>query len=150
MGFRFWQRWMLIASLFFTAFGILAALAPDSVLFELWISEIDRTFFMGPIDPQARTMRGFLMGPLGGTIAGSYLLQSFVVAIPFKRKERWAWHAIVWSTLLWFAVDSLVSALHGAYFNIYLINLMPLVIFGIPLLATRSAVIGTPSRAEAG
>ena len=89
------------------------------------------------------------MGPLGGTIAGSYLMQAFVVAIPFKRRERWAWHAIAWSTLLWFALDSLVSAFHGAYFNIYLINLMPLVIFGIPLFATRSMAIAPQSRSEA-
>jgi uncharacterized membrane protein len=83
-------------------------------------------------------MRGFLMGPLGGTIAGSYLIQTFIVAVPFQRREAWAWHAILWPMLLWFCVDSAVSALHGAYFNIVQINLMPLVVFGIPLIATRS------------
>ncbi|MGB3049904.1 MAG: hypothetical protein WBB42_02835 [Polyangiales bacterium] len=46
--------------------------------------------------------------------------------------------ALLWPMLLWFCVDSTVSALHGAYFNIYLINLVPLVVFGVPLMATRS------------
>lgn len=140
MQFDFWQRWLLFASLFFTAFGIAAAVAPHSGLFAVWIVEVDRNFFAGAISPEARAMRAFLMGPLGGTIAGSYLLQAFVAAVPFKAREAWAWYAILCSTLLWFVVDSGVSALHGAYFNIYLINLMPLVTFGIPLFATRSMV----------
>ena len=139
MKFESWCRGMLFASIFFTGFGIVAAVAPDSGLFAIWIGEIDRTFFEGEAPAQARAMRAFLMGPLGGTIAGSYLMQTFILAVPFKRRERWAWHAILWSMLLWFFVDSLVCARTGAYFNIVLINLMPLVVFGIPLLATRSA-----------
>lgn len=137
MAFESWHRWLLASSIFFTFFGIAAAIVPHSGLFGFWIDEIDRTFFDGPIPEHSRAMRGFLMGPLGGTIAGSYLIQTFVVAVPFKRRELWAWHAILWSMLLWFGVDSAVSAVHGAWFNIYQINLMPLVIFGVPLIATR-------------
>jgi len=147
MSFLFWHRWLLGASVFFVVFGIAAALAPDSFLFAVWIGQIDRTFFGsevlgGVITPEAKAMRGFLMGPLGGTIAGSYLIQVFVVAVPFARREAWAWHALLWPMLLWFCVDSLVSGLHGAWFNIYMINLMPLVVFGIPLFATRSIAFG--------
>ena len=136
--FEFWRGWMLFASSFFTVFGIAAALASHLGLFGFWFDAIDRTFFDVSISTEARAMRGFLMGPLGGTIAGSYLIQTFIVAVPFQRREAWAWHAILWPMLLWFCVDSAVSALHGAYFNIVQINLMPLVVFGIPLIATRS------------
>lgn len=141
MAFESWRRWILFGSVFFTLFGVLAAIAPHSVFFEFWIDGVDRTFFGGDIPRNARAMRGFLMGPLGGTIAGSYLMQTFIVAGPFKRRERWAWHAVLWPMLLWFCVDSTVSALHGAYFNIYLINLVPLLFFGVPLMATRSAFV---------
>ena len=85
--------------MFFTIFGVVAAVAPDFTLFEIWIKGIDRVFFEGRISPQGRAMRGFLMGPLGGTIAGSYLMQIFIVAVPFKRRERWAWHALLLSML---------------------------------------------------
>ncbi len=142
MTFDSWYRWLLYSNIFFTFFGILAAFAPHSGLFDVWIGAIDRTYFPDGIPADAHAMRGFLMGPLGGTIAGSYLLQCFVVAVPFKRREPWAWWGILASTLLWFCVDSAVSALHGAWFNIYLINLMPLFVFGIPLYATRSMVAG--------
>jgi len=141
MTFESWRRWLLFGSIFFVAFGVTAAIAPHSGLFEIWISGVDRTFFEGAIPRPAGEMRSFLMGPLGGTIAGSYLMQVFIVAVPFKRRERWAWHALLWPMLLWFCVDSTVSALHGAYFNIYLINLVPLLIFGVPLVATRSMFI---------
>ena len=138
MGFETWQRFLLYSSIFFVFFGVVAAVAPHSGLFDFWIQEIDRTFFESEIPAGAVAMRGFLMGPLGGTIAGSYLLQVFIVAGPFKRREAWAWHAVLWSMLLWFVVDSAVCVAHGAYFNIYLINIMPLFLFGIPLAATRS------------
>ena len=78
-----------------------------------------------------------MMAPLGATIAGFYLLQSLVVAHAFRAREKWAWRAILGSTLIWFVVDSAMSAYHGAYFNIYLINILPLFVFGIPLYATR-------------
>ncbi|MBC8341435.1 MAG: hypothetical protein H8E63_07220 [Proteobacteria bacterium] len=143
MHFEFWCRWLLGASAFFVGFGVVAAIAPHSGLFDLWIGEIDNHFFAGEIGASALEMRGFLMGPLGATISGSYLLQVFVIAVPFRNREAWAWHAVLWSTLLWFVVDSTMSAVHGAYFNIYLINLMPLILFGIPLAATRSMLSST-------
>jgi cytochrome c oxidase assembly factor CtaG len=72
-------------------------------------------------------------------IAGSYLLQAFVAAVPFARRERWAWWATLGSLALWFVVDSSLSLAHGAAFNVLLINLMPLVVFVPPLVATRRA-----------
>ena len=79
------------------------------------------------------------MGLLGGTMAGSYLLQAFIAAIPFARREPWAWWASLGGVLLWFLVDSSLSVAHGAAFNVWMINLMPLVVFVVPLAATRSA-----------
>ena len=79
-----------------------------------------------------------MMAPLGATIAGFYLLQVFIVAYAFRQRQPWAWYAIFSSTLLWFVVDSGMSLLHGAYFNVFMINLFPLGLFGIPLFATRS------------
>jgi len=137
MAFESWCRYMLGASLFFVLFGVVAAVASNTCLFEFWTVRIDEAFFGGRVPTEALEMRGFLMGPLGGTIAGSYLLQAFVVAVPFRRRERWAWHAVLWGMLLWFVVDSSVSAWHGAYFNIVMINLMPLIVFGPALYATR-------------
>ena len=139
MAFESWHRLILYSSVFFVFFGITSALAPYSGLFDFWIDAMNEAFFSAGISTEANQLRGFLMGPLGGTIAGSYMLQTFVVAVPFKRREPWAWHAVLWPMLLWFVVDSAVSVAHGAWFNVYLVNIMPLILFGIPLAATRSA-----------
>jgi hypothetical protein len=87
MRFEFWCHWLLWASCCFVGVGVLVAITPHSGLFEIWISRVDDHFFAGHIDVSARAMRAFLMGPLGATIAGSYLLQAFVVAIPFRARE---------------------------------------------------------------
>jgi hypothetical protein len=138
MNFDRWTQWLLYASVFFVVFGIVVAIAPNLPLLAIWTAKADALFFPQRIHPNASALRAFMMGPLGATVAGSYLLQSFVVTFAFRRGEAWAWHAILWSTLLWLTVDTAVSVLHGAYFNIYLINIFPLIVFGIPLFATRS------------
>ena len=142
MSFEHWCRWLLYSSVFFTVFGIFVAIAPNSFPLSLWTEAVDARFFPARVHPNAVALRSFLMAPLGATIAGTYLLQSFVVVHAFRKRENWAWHAILYSTLLWFGVDSMMSVVHGAYFNIAMINLAPLVVFGIPLLATRSALSG--------
>jgi len=130
--------WLLYTSIFFTLFGVVVAVAPNFPPLAVWTSAVDSHFFPKGPEPNAMALRAFMMAPLGGTIAACYLLQTLVVAYAFRRRERWAWHAVLWSTLLWFVVDSGMSVLHGAYFNVYLINIFPLIVFGIPLFATRS------------
>ncbi|MEO0558744.1 MAG: hypothetical protein AAF170_11245 [Bacteroidota bacterium] len=138
-AFLFWQRWLLIASIFFSAFGVVVAVFPNAFFLTMWTDAIASTFHGGSEPEAAAHFRAFVMGPLGGTIAGSYLLQAFVAAIPFARREAWAWWASLSAMLLWFGVDSSLSLLHGAAFNVWMINLMPLLVFLPPLVATRRA-----------
>ncbi len=138
MTFDRWCQWLLYLSGFFAILGTIIAIAPNFPLLAFWNMTVESAFFPDRIHPNASALRAFMLGPLGATIAGSYLLQCFVIAYAFRKREAWAWHAILWSTLFWFAIDSLMSVLHGAYFNIYMINIFPLILFGIPLFATRS------------
>lgn len=144
-AFQFWQRWLVIASVFFCAFGVVVAVFPDAFFLALWTDAVANTFYGGTEPEAAAHFRSFMMGPLGGTIAGSYVLQTFVAAIPFARREPWAWWATLSAMLLWFIVDSSLSLLHGAAFNVWMINAMPLLIFLPPLIATRSAFSGVAS-----
>ena len=145
-AFRFWQRWLVAASVCFCAFGVGVALAPDAPLLAPWNAAVARTFYGGAEPGGAAAFRAFVMGPLGATIAGSYLLQAFVAAVPFARRERWAWWATAGALALWFTVDSSLSLAHGAAFNVVLINLAPLAVFIPPLVATRRA-FGRPAQA---
>ena len=137
MTFDRWCNWLLYSSIFFTVFGVTVAVAPGFPFLAPWTAAVDAHFFPHGPDSGGSALRAFMMAPLGATIAGFYLLQSLVVAHAFRAREKWAWRAILGSTLIWFVVDSAMSAYHGAYFNIYLINIFLLLIFGIPLYATR-------------
>lgn len=136
-SFEFWRRWLFGASLFFGLFGIVAAIFGDTVLFTLWKERAAAVFWDAEAMPaEANRFRLFLFGPLGGTIAGTYVLQAYIAHYPFRRKEKWAWRASVLALLTWFGVDSAVSVYHGAIFNVYLVNVFALIGIGLPLAAT--------------
>ncbi|WP_412062044.1 hypothetical protein [Rubrivirga sp. IMCC45206] len=113
-AFQFWQRWLVAASAFFVAFGVAVAVWPDAPFLAMWTAAVADHFYGGAEPAQAAAFRRFVMGPLGGTIAGSYVLAALVAAIPFARRERWAWWALAGSLALWVVVDSTVSLAHGA------------------------------------
>jgi len=79
-------------------------------------------------------MRGFLYGPLGGTIAGRWIALAFIFHIPFRRKERWAFVAAGLSLGTWLLVDSAVSFATGAWLNVVMINLAPSLLVLVPML----------------
>jgi len=134
--FTFWQRWLLFVSIFYTIMGLLIALTPGSRIFSLHTAAIGELFFEGELAGEADNMRRFLFGPIGGTVSGYFLLQTCIVFGPFRKRETWAWHAIFWALILWFMTDSFVSIYHGAYFNIWMINIWTFIFVGVPLLMT--------------
>lgn len=121
-------RLLLGISIFFTLFGVTTAVAPSVPPGSLWGTWIGQYLFGGPMPEGAGTLYTFMLGPLGGTMAALYVLQTALVAIPVRRGEGWASVAIVAATTLWFVIDSSVSAAHGAWFNIWRINLPALVV----------------------
>jgi hypothetical protein len=148
-AFLFWQRWLLAASALFCAFGLFVALLPNAALLAPWNAAVAEAFYAGAEPEGAAGFRAFVLGPLGGTIAGFYLLQAFVARYPFAERRRWAWGATAGSHLLWFVTDSSLSLGRGAAFNVWMINLAPLVAFGLPLGMTWRAFFGrsaTPPR----
>jgi hypothetical protein len=83
-----------------------------------------------------------MLGILGGSIAGKWTAAWWLVHWPLRRGRAWAWWASVAGLLGWFAIDSAVSAAHGAWFNIAAVNLVPLVIVGALLWSVRDATGG--------
>ena len=134
--FNFWHKWLLGISILNILMGLLIALAPNSFLFGFHTEAIAETFFRGYLPEEAASLRTFLFGIIGGTIAGYFLLQTLIIWIPFYRREPWAWHAILWAMVLWFVVDSSLSIYHGAFFNVWMINVWPLLLTGVALAMT--------------
>jgi hypothetical protein len=134
--FNFWYRWLLCASILNMTAGLIIAFLPDSFLFSDHTEALADTFFDGELSEGAGDMRNFFFGIIGGTITGYFLLQTLIVWIPFYRRERWAWHAVFWAILTWFVIDSTLSIFHGAFFNVWMINIWALLLTIIPLVMT--------------
>lgn len=76
--------------------------------------------------------RAWIQAPLGATMIAWAWAMLFLVAIPLRRRERWAVWCIVLSTLNWFVIDTAISATHGVGINV-VFNLVALVSMVIPL-----------------
>lgn len=135
------QRWLVISSIGFALVGLLLALAPDSLPFTLWLERYGERF--APASPD---QRHFFSGMLGGTILGFYVTAAFIAAIPFRRRERWAWWALVSGLVAWFVIDSAMSVSHDAVFNVLMVNCTTLVAHGVPLALTASYFFGRRSK----
>jgi len=61
---------------------------------------------------------------------------AFIAWGPFRRKERWARNAIIAAFTIWVLLDSAICIRFGVYFQIYVINLISLVLKGLPLVFT--------------
>jgi hypothetical protein len=135
-NFQFWYFWLLLVSVLNLVAGLLIALFPGSFLFELHTVALAEAFFGENLTESTEQMRRFFFGIIGGTIAGYFLLQTLIVIFPFRNRECWSWHAIFWAILLWFLIDSTLSIVHGAFFNVWMINIPSLLLIMIPLLFT--------------
>ncbi|MDR9419583.1 hypothetical protein [Gracilimonas sp.] len=142
--FKFWYRWLLTVSLISVLGGIFIAFLGHSTLFEFHNSRIAETFFQGRIPENAEYFKQFIYGPLGGTISGYFILQFFIVKYAFRSKQPWSWNAIVYGLLTWFLIDSTLSVIHGAYFNVYTINLATLLLHAPPLVMTYNHFQSAP------
>lgn len=136
--FNFLCNWLLFSMLFFALFGLIVACFGDSSLFDFYNQQlIARFWHTTQLPDNVKEFKAFLFGPLGGTIAGKYVVMAYIVYYPFRQKEKWAWNALLVGQVVWFVVDSSVSFYYQAYFNILVINIMPMIIIGIPLLLAR-------------
>lgn len=92
------------------------------------------------VPAEALPLMDQLTAMLGATIACWGLATALVVAIPLRRGERWAWGCVAGSALLWFVVDTGLSAAHGVWVNVGF-NLAALVMMGVPLAMIAPEVL---------
>ncbi|MEM7655235.1 MAG: hypothetical protein AAF399_03835 [Bacteroidota bacterium] len=143
--FQFWRKWLTLANLMTLVVGLLVAFAGNSWVFDLHNEGTRAVFFQGEdFSPEVLRLKNWLFGIIGGTIVGFHSLMIFLSEIPFKRKEPWAYWALSIGMGSWFVIDTSISWYYGAIHNIVLINLVALLLIGIPLIATLR-VFRTPA-----
>jgi hypothetical protein len=138
--FGFWRTYLLVVSALFGLQGVSWLFIGSFDPFGVYTNLMARTFWNTPtLTPEAAKTFSFAIIPLGATNAGYFLLVHALVKYAFPRRERWAYLAVVAALLLWFSLDTSFSVLHGAWFNVLLVNIPCLIVMGIPLLGVRHA-----------
>ena len=138
--FHFWHRWLLAVSILLVFFGVFMAIFNSTPLFNLFNSQIDPVFWGQ--DQTSKSMASFqawVYGVLGATVAGWGICMAFIVYHPYRRRERWAWWALTAGIVVWYLIDTSISLAYGVVFNAGF-NTLLLLLAGVPLLATRTAM----------
>jgi hypothetical protein len=147
--FHAWRRVLLLGLFVQAAVGYLVAFAYPTPALAWHADGVARDLWGAPDYPDAvLAYRGFLMGVLGATIAGSALVTAWVVAVPFARRERWAWGCVATALLAWAPVDVGLSLAHGVVTNA-VFDVVPIVMLAAPLIATGPALLRRPASAGA-
>jgi hypothetical protein len=74
-----------------------------------------------------------MLGITGGSIAGKWIVHALVARGPLAEGRAWARDLTIRGLAAWFIVDSAASLAVGASFNVWMINLLPVVLVGLPL-----------------
>ncbi len=139
-NFIFWQKWLTWANLLTVVVGLLVTFAGNSIFFDVHNAYTQEVFFEGnAIQEDVSILKNWLFGIIGATIVGFHILMIMISENAFKQKEKWAYKALWGGLLSWFVIDSGISFYYGAIHNIVLINLVALVLIGLPLLMTWKA-----------
>ena len=120
-------RWVCVG---FAAFAVVVALGSHTLPFELYRQAIADAWFRGTLDAAAWSWLRFTHALVGATFLAHFL----VLAVALRRApgERWVLGAVATSMLAWFVVDAAASLVHGAAFNVWMIDVPSLLAVAVP------------------
>ena len=134
-NFYFWQQWLTWANVMTIVVGLLVAFAGNSIFFELHNEYTQKVFFEGEgFTTEALQLKNWLFGIIGGTIVGFHILMVMLSEYGVKRHEKWAYRAMWLGLLSWFLIDNSISVYYGAIHNVLIINIVSLILIGLPLV----------------
>jgi len=138
----FWFRWLQILTIVMILFGAMMLVTPDVTL-----GLFSMIFYGEPGGFQARYpaeaieyMR-FIHGDLGSTIVGWGVTAYLALNGPFRRVDSGGWIMLVTPLVVWFVTGAGYSIYAGFWRNA-VFNTLFLVLYSIPLLATRKCFNG--------
>ncbi len=135
--FLFCQRWLLALGVIIVVFGVALAFLYSTPLFDIFRTQIDPVFWgAGELTGGTIAFQQWIYGVLGATMAGWGVCIAFIAAVPFKRKEKWAWNCLALAVSLWFVIDTFLSWRFGALFNVAF-NVLIFLAAMLPLLLSR-------------
>lgn len=132
-------RWIEFVSWAFVVLGIALPLAFHTAPFASYREALAKWAVGAATIPDADAdLVGLMLGITGGSIAGKWIVHAFLARGPLAEGRAWARDLTFRGLALWFLVDSACSLRIGAGFNVWMINLAPLALVGLPLWLSRS------------
>jgi hypothetical protein len=141
--FRFCQRWLLAMCAVSVVIGALLVVAGASPLLRAYNANVAAAFGV-TLDGNALAQHQWALGVTGAGTMGWAVTLAFVVAIPFARRESWAWWCIAASVALWIGVDVALSLYWGVVAEVLFASAAG-VGFAMPLALTRRHFTSTSS-----
>ena len=124
----------MILGAIIVVFGVALALLYSTPLFDIFRTQIDPVFWAaGELTGGTLLFQQWIYGVLGATMAGWGVSIAFIAAVPFKRREKWAWNCLALAVSLWFVIDTFLSWRFGALFNV-VFNVLIFLAAMLPLL----------------
>jgi len=132
--FKFWQKWILICGIIVLLMGLTF---PIIIWFNIELDYINKAFWKdGNMPTDIISFRNWLYGTYCALSVAFGMFIIFIAAVPFKRKEKWAWICLAICFTTWLAIDTIYSLTYEVYSNasnnfiLYLILILPLVFTG--------------------
>lgn len=131
--FNFFHKWLIAGAIILLLMAIWCIfVAALGIELELLTTIL---FKEGHLPENSKLFYQVTMGISSAMMTGWSFFILILALIPFKRKERWAWFAILTGTLLWYCIDSSFSFYGKIYLNV-LFNTIVCVVLLIPLVFT--------------
>lgn len=138
------MRVALIASVLGMGSGVMIAALGDSALFGPLRDALGQAHFGGALPDSGRGLLRFFLGPIGGATLGQFVLVFVLVQRADVLGERRALGWALATVLLWFVFDSTISAVVGAFFNLWMVNVPALLLTAGPLGWAYATATGPP------
>lgn len=135
MTVRALARWIEVSSWGLAALGLFLPFLFYTPLLAPWRETLVRwAYGAAEIPSSDADLAGLLLGISGGSIAGKWIVHALVARGPLAEGEAWARDLTLRGLSAWFFADSIASLAVGASFNVWMINLVPVALVGIPLV----------------
>ena len=141
---NFWSNWLLGVADFTILFGLLMVFSPNffrETMFRIYTDFFYTDGTYATLSSADINFQAVFYGITGGVMIGWAVLMAFIIHVPFRRGEKWAWLALDASLVTWFVLDTYASIRFGMSINVML-NVGFAVLFIIPLAATYRQFFG--------
>ena len=135
---KFWSGWLKVTMILIVIAGAFLTIFSQFANTFFLNAKIDEVFFSGVLPgEQIELLKNWYTGVVGAVMLGWGFSMLYVVNHPFMQKEQWAWRSIFYPVLVWYILDSGISAYFGVIFNVVINTILFLQIVA-PLLFLRN------------